>query len=108
MARTGEVEKFSAMPMTARRSPAWLWAAFVILPVVIGAVGAFAVASRAQPVYAARSEIIFDVRRLSWDTAERFLTTEVVVAQSRALLSPVADKFRMPVEALERKLTAET
>jgi capsular polysaccharide biosynthesis protein len=59
-------------------------------------------------VYAARSEVIFDLRDLGWDAAERFLATQAVVARSRPVLAPVADTFGVPVSRLERELSIET
>jgi uncharacterized protein involved in exopolysaccharide biosynthesis len=50
---------------------------------------------------------LLDLRRLNWDTAERVLATDIVVAQSRALLAPVAGTFQIPVQDLQRDLSAE-
>ncbi len=83
-------------------------AALLILPVVISAAGAFAVAWQSEPVYAARSEIIFDLRELGWDGAERFMVTQEVVARSHSLLAPIAGAFRVPISRLERDLSVET
>ena len=74
---------------------------------MISASAAFAVASQRQPVYVARSEIILDVRNLGGDTAERFLRTELALAESRAVLAPTAEKFGVPAGDLEGRLSAE-
>lgn len=79
----------------------------LILPVLVTAVVAFIAASQSKPIYAARSEVMLDLRRLPWDVAERVVATEIVVAQSRALLAPVADSFQIPVRDLERDLSSE-
>jgi uncharacterized protein involved in exopolysaccharide biosynthesis len=81
--------------------------AFFILPVLATALVALITASQSKPIYAARSEVMLDLRRLAWDTAERVIATEVVVAQSRALLAPVADSFQIPIQNLERDLSTE-
>lgn len=80
--------------------------ALLLLPVVLAAAGAYLVASRIEKTYAARSEILFHLAR-GGDVAERFLATQSVVAQSRAVLTPVARKLLVPVEALEERLKVE-
>jgi capsular polysaccharide biosynthesis protein len=74
---------------------------------LIAASAAFAVASQSQRIYAGRSEIVLDLRTLGWDIAERFLGTELAVAESRAVLGPVAEKLGIPASDLERRLSAE-
>ncbi|MGK9230433.1 hypothetical protein KXS07_01965 [Inquilinus limosus] len=89
------------------RRRAWQLIALLILPVLVSASAAFTIASLSQKIYAGRSEIVLDLRNLGWDTAERFVGTEVAVAQSRAVLAPVAATFGVPVRDLERRLSAE-
>jgi capsular polysaccharide biosynthesis protein len=89
------------------RHRAWQFILLLILPVLIAASAAFVVASQSQRVYAGRSEIVLDLRNLGWDTAERFIGTELAVAESRAVLAPVAEKFGVLVRDMERRLSAE-
>lgn len=79
----------------------------LILPVLVTPLVAFVAASQSKPIYAARSEVMLDLRRLPWDVAERVVATEIVVAQSRAILMPVANSFQIPVRDLERDLSPE-
>ncbi|MGK9170250.1 hypothetical protein KXR53_28370 [Inquilinus limosus] len=97
-----------ALPSSqSNRRRAWQFIVLLILPVLVSASAAFAIASVSQKIYAGRSEIVLDLRNLGWDTAERFVATEVAVAQSRAVLAPVAEMFGVPVRDLERRLSAE-
>lgn len=89
------------------RHRAWQFAFLLMLPVVIAALAAYAVASQDQRVYAGRSEIVLDLRNLGWDAAERILGTQLAVAESRAVLAPVAETLSVPVSDLERRLSAE-
>jgi uncharacterized protein involved in exopolysaccharide biosynthesis len=98
----------SGEPSSPGRAVGWRLIALLILPMIVGALGAFAVASRDRPVYAVRSEVMSDPRQLTWDSADRVLATRIVVAQSPALLVPVAEALHMPVGDLAGSFTAET
>lgn len=89
------------------RDQAWQLVILLVLPVLVAALAAYAVASQGQAVYAGRSEIILDLRNLGWDTADRILGTQLAIAESRAVLAPVAEKLAVPVSELERRLSAE-
>jgi capsular polysaccharide biosynthesis protein len=90
-----------------RRIAIWEVVALLILPVAVAALGAFATASLSDPVYAARSEIVFDLRRLDWSGAERYLETQKVVVGGPTLLAPIASSFEVPLRDLERDLRVE-
>jgi len=94
-------------PSQSNRRRAWQFVILLILPVLTAALAAYAVASQAQRIYAGRSEIVLDLRNLGWDTSERILGTQLAVAESRAVLAPVAEKLAVPVSDLERRLSAE-
>ncbi|MGL4968149.1 MAG: hypothetical protein ACRC67_43425 [Inquilinus sp.] len=94
-------------PSQSNRHRVWQFILLLILPVLIASLAAYAVASQDQRVYAGRSEIVLDLRNLGWDTAERILGTQLAVAESRAVLAPVAEKLVVPVSDLERRLSAE-
>jgi capsular polysaccharide biosynthesis protein len=96
-----------AAPPPPRRIALWEVVALLVLPVAVAALGAFATASLSDPVYAARSEIVFDLRRLDWSGAERYLETQKVVVSGRTLLAPIAETFDLPVLELERDLRVE-
>lgn len=87
------------------RTSTWRLALVLVLPVVLAALGAYVVAAEQDEVYAARSEVIFDLRDQSWSGAERFLSTQAVVVQSRTLLTPIARQFQIPVQDLEENLS---
>jgi capsular polysaccharide biosynthesis protein len=78
-----------------------------IAPILVATVGALILSALSPNLYAARSEIVFDVRRLGWDSAERFLATQVVIAESQSTLSPVAAAFELPIRELEKNLQVE-
>ena len=82
-------------------------AACSILLISVSAAGAYAVAARSQPVYAARSEVAFDLRSFGWDASERFLRTQPLIARSRNVLNPIAAQFDMPVANLEERFSVE-
>jgi len=84
------------------------FAVLLLAPMLTAGAGAYVVTEQSPRIYAAQSEIVFDVRDLSWASAERFLATQVVVARSRALLDPIAAAFDMPVRRLEEGLSVET
>jgi capsular polysaccharide biosynthesis protein len=96
-----------AAPPPPRRIAVWEVLALLVLPVTVAALGAFATASLSEPVHAARSEIIFDLRRLDWSGAVRYLETQQVVVTGRTLLSPVAQSFDLSFLELERDLRVE-
>jgi uncharacterized protein involved in exopolysaccharide biosynthesis len=99
--------KRTGLPLQSNRYSTWKLVILFILPVLVAALGALVAASQSKPVYAARSEVLLDLRRLTWDTAERVLATDIVVAQSRALLQPVAETYQIPIQDLQRDLSAE-
>jgi uncharacterized protein involved in exopolysaccharide biosynthesis len=82
-------------------------AVLLILLAAVGAAGAFAAATYADKVYAARSEIAFDLRGLSWDSAERFLATQAVIATSQRVLEPIAAALGLQVKEIEEHLEVE-
>jgi capsular polysaccharide biosynthesis protein len=73
----------------------------------VGAAGGFAAAGYLDKVYAARSEIAFDLRGLDWDSSERFLETQTVIARSRTVLSPIGTALGIPVQELEGRFQVE-
>lgn len=81
-------------------------AALLVLPVLICAAAAYGGAALLDKVYAARADILFHLSR-SGDHAERFLATQAVVAQSRAILEPVAAELGVPIERIEEDLGVE-
>ena len=83
-------------------------AACSILLVAVSAAGAYAVAARSEPVYAARSEVAFDLRSFGWDASERFLRTQPLIAKSRNVLNPIAAQFDRPVADLDERFSVET
>lgn len=76
---------------SAGKAPARLgrWLALAIACAVLGAGVAFAVASQMQAVRIARADILFLLDG-SGDAAERFLSTQAVIAESQAVLGPVS------------------
>jgi capsular polysaccharide biosynthesis protein len=110
--QTGDVSTLqddvaNELALPARRGARWQLAVLAIAPVLAAAIGSYAVSSLSQNVYAARSEIVFNIRDLDWDPAERFLATQVVIAKSRSILTPVAATFEIPVKHLEKDLDVE-
>jgi capsular polysaccharide biosynthesis protein len=101
----GDVARELARP--APRGARWQLAILAIAPILAAAIGSYIVSSLSQKVYAARSEIVFNIRDLDWDPAARFLATQVVVAESRSILVPVAAVFEIPVKRLEKDLNVE-
>jgi hypothetical protein len=82
--------------------------ALSILLIGGAAAGAYAVASMAQTVYAARVEIGFDLRHLGWDSSERFLATQPLIVSSGVVLTPIASAFAIPARELEERLSVAT
>lgn len=95
-------------PARSIRRAAWRLVALSICLIAVAAGGAYAVSSVGEPIYAARSEIAFDLRDLGWDSAERFLSTQPLIANSRAVLAPIAAAFGIPIGELEAGLSVET
>ena len=92
-------------PRRRRLSPFGI-ALLLALPVLAGAGAAVGTARLAEPTYAARSEVIFDLRSLDWSATDRFLATQTVLAQTRGTLAPVAEALSIPVADLDRRLSA--
>lgn len=78
--------------------------AAALIPILVCAGAAFAFASQQDKVYAARAEIVFDLRRLAWSSADRFLESQIVVAGSHTLLASVATFYGLPLARLEEDL----
>jgi capsular polysaccharide biosynthesis protein len=78
----------------------------LVAPVIVAFI-AFAVAWYSERVYAGRAEVILDLQGVTWDAAERFIGTELAVANSRAVLGPVSQKFRVSMEELTGNLSVE-
>src|SRR5262245_25007531 len=57
-------------------------AILAIAPVVIATAASLLLWALTPSLYAARSEVAFDVRTLGWDAAERYLSTQIVIAES--------------------------
>lgn len=95
------------LPFLSRYSARWQLAILAIAPVLVATVGALFLWALSPNLYAARSEITFEVRGLNWDTAERFLATQIVIAESQSTLSPVAATFNLPIRDLEKNLQVE-
>jgi capsular polysaccharide biosynthesis protein len=85
----------------------WRLVTLSILLIMVAAAAAYAVASLGERIYAARSEIAFDLRDLDWDASKQFLATQTVIAKSRYVLMPIASVFRLPVQDLETRLSVE-
>jgi capsular polysaccharide biosynthesis protein len=81
-------------------------ALLLLVPVLVSAAVAFAVASRMEPVYAAESDVVFDVGDRG-DVLEKLLATQSVVVQSRATLEPVSRTYDIPMETLEKNLSVD-
>jgi uncharacterized protein involved in exopolysaccharide biosynthesis len=107
-ARSGRRLPGPLEPLRSIRKTAWRLVALSIFLIAIAAAGAYAVSSVGERIYAARSEIAFDLRDLGWDSSERFLSTQPVIANSRAVLTPIAAAFGIPVSDLEERLSVET
>jgi uncharacterized protein involved in exopolysaccharide biosynthesis len=79
-----------------------------LLSVTVSTGAAVATSLWRDPLYAARSEVVFDVRALGWDIADRMLATEVLVARSHRILDGVAQRRNLPITLIERGLIVET
>ncbi|HTO67163.1 MAG TPA: hypothetical protein VMM15_38600 [Bradyrhizobium sp.] len=82
-------------------------AALLLVPVVLGALGSFIISALSPTIYGARSEIVFSLRNMDWNLAERFLGTQLVVVQSRTTLGAIAEQFSIPFDKLKNDLTVE-
>jgi capsular polysaccharide biosynthesis protein len=82
-------------------------AILAIAPVIIATAASLLLWALSPTLYAARSEVAFDIRSLGWDSAERYLATQIVIAESPPILSPVAAAFNLPVKDLEKRLQVE-
>lgn len=81
--------------------------ALLLVPVLLGAFGSFIISALSPTIYGARSEIVFSLRNMDWNLAERFLGTQLVIVQSRTTLGPVAQQFSIPISKLKDDLTVE-
>jgi capsular polysaccharide biosynthesis protein len=95
-------------PAETIRRVTWRLGVLAILLIVVTAAGAYAVASLREEVYAARSEIAFDLRDLGWDGPERFLNSQPVIARSHIVLTPIAAEFNIPINEMGERLSVET
>ena len=84
------------------------WALLLMSLAGVGAAGGFVAADYADEVYAARSEIAFDLRSLDWDSSERFLATQAVIARSRTVLKPIGAALSVDLKELEDHLEVAT
>lgn len=96
-------------PMMARLSAALgsgsrQFALLLLVPVLLAGLGSGAVSALSPTVYGARSEIVFSLRDMGWDLAERFLATQLVIAESGTTLAPVAGQFSMRLSELRDDL----
>ena len=78
------------------------WALLLMSLAGVGAAGGFVAADYADEVYAARSEIAFDLRSLDWDSSERFLATQAVIARSRTVLKPIGAALSVDLKETRR------
>ena len=83
-----------------------LFAAIVIGTAILG----YVVSSMGAPQYGARSEINYPLDQPSASGGflreDRTLQTQLVAMKSQAVLQPVADKFKLSIEELSKKVTA--
>jgi capsular polysaccharide biosynthesis protein len=82
-------------------------AILAIAPVIIATAASLLLWALSPTLYGARSEVAFDIRSLGWDAAERYLATQIVIAESPPILSPVAAVFSLPVRDVEKHLQVE-
>ena len=80
--------------------------------VLIGAGAGYVGALLWPPTYAARADILFDISQANPNSdnlrEDRSLTTQLVLLRSRQVLGPAAASSHVPVEALEKNVTAAT
>lgn len=80
-----------------------------VLLVLIGAGVSFMGAALMESQYAARSQLIYDIREAEptgFLREDRNLTTQLILLESRTVLEPVATTNGLTVEELDAKLTA--
>lgn len=82
-------------------------ALLALVPILVGSVIAFLVASLSPTLFAARSEIVVNVASMDWSRAERFLATQLVVAKSRMTLEPISAATTIPLRDLEENVKVE-
>lgn len=75
-----------------------------LIPVLICAAAAYGVASQQDEVYAARGEVILDLRRVDWGAADRFIEAQVVIGSGHTLLRSTADQYDLALSQLEDDL----
>lgn len=95
-------------PARSIRKAAWRLAVLSVVLIAVATAGAYAVSSMGEKIYAARSEIAFDLRALGWDSSERFLSTQPLITKSGAVLAPIAAAFGIPISELEDGLSVDT
>jgi len=96
-----------AIALPPRRSIGLIRAAFLLVgPVIIAAMAAFAGASRMELIYAAQSEVVFDLGERG-EIGEQYLATQAVVATSRAVLGPVSRSLGISIDSLQENLDVE-
>ncbi len=78
-----------------------------LVPILVGSVIAFLVASLSPTLFAARSEIVVNVASMDWSRAERFLATQLVVAKARMTLEPISAATKIPLRDLEENVKVE-
>ncbi len=97
-----EPRRFNLRPLDLVR-----YTLYSLLIVALAATTGYLVANRAQPVYGARSEILFE-RRTENSTGflreDRDLTTQLVTLRTRAVLGPVASANGLSIDDLAKKL----
>jgi capsular polysaccharide biosynthesis protein len=101
------IDRFETSISAALGAGSRQFAMLVFAPVLVAALGAYIVSALSANVYAARSEIVFSLREMGWDLAERFLATQLVIAESRSTLGPVAEQFSIPIGNLENDFHAD-
>jgi len=82
-------------------------AVLIVAPVLIAALGAYIVSALSPNIYGARSEIVFSLRDMGWSLADRFLATQLVIAESPSTIAPVAEQFSIPLKELEDDFTVD-
>jgi capsular polysaccharide biosynthesis protein len=83
----------------------------IFVAIVIGtAILGYVVSSMGGATYGARSEITYPLAQGSASGGflreDRTLQTQLVAIKSQAVLQPVADKFKIPIDELTKKITA--
>jgi len=84
---------------------------YALLIVVLAAIVGYGVSAMGSEVYAARSEVLYEIdteQPTGFLREDRGLTTQQVMIQSRAVLAPVAEANDLTVEELADKLHVST